>query len=81
MKLKKTISDVSTQEHFNKHDLQILFGWSQTIANRTFEQCDKWDSELEFRVEPYKISLKALCRATGLTRKQIRERGKMNDER
>ena len=81
MMRKKTRSDVAQQEYFNQADLMKLFGWSQNIAHRTFLQCDKWDSELEFRVEPYKISMKSLCRATGLTRRQIRERGELDERR
>jgi len=70
--LKKTYLCVS--------DIQRLFNTSRKTAQRIYRKANEIDNELDFRVEPKKVRINSVLKATGVTMNMLEHQRKMTNE-
>ncbi len=65
---------VITQYYLNINDIRTLLGVSYKAAKRVYDKADEIDNEKfkEYRIEPNKVTMKAVLAVNHLTMKDIK---------
>ena len=69
MQRKKTKQEIISQFYLGKRDIRTLFKLSDKKANNLYDIAEKIDIEElgEYRIEPMKVRLTSVCKATGIS--------------
>ena len=75
---KKTREEISNQYYLSKTDILILFRVGDSKMNRIYKLAEEIDiKDLgEYRVEPLKVRMASVCKATGISLNMIKQQAK-----
>ena len=71
MKRKRTREEVAKQVYLNQTDIADLLQISKAKAKRLYEECDRLESDSQFRVEDRKVMTETVCRVAGISLKRL----------
>lgn len=77
----KTRQQIANQLYLTKTDIQRLLGVSQYKARRIYDLADEIDAEeLKYRIEPTKVRISSISKATGISLNLIKKQAEEGNE-